>query len=133
MKRSEISGFTFVEVMTALALLAVLTVIAWGKFSKSYDQALEATMMSDLRNLATAQEIYYREHVTYADDVALVRESMNPSPKSAITITEAHARGWAAWTRMDATDQRCELYVGRDVSSPLGYASDSERIVCDSP
>jgi prepilin-type N-terminal cleavage/methylation domain-containing protein len=133
MRRNDTSGFTFVEIMTALALLAVLTVIAWGKFSKSYDEALEATMTSDLRNLATAQEIYYREHLTYADDVILVSESMNPSPKSAITVTDAHTRGWAAWTHIDATDKRCELYVGRDVSSPLGYASTAERIVCDSP
>jgi prepilin-type N-terminal cleavage/methylation domain-containing protein len=133
MRRNYISGFTFVEVMTALALLAVLTVIAWGKFSKSYDQALEATMMSDLRNLATAQEIYYREHMTYADDLTLVSDNMNPSPKSAITIADAHASGWAAWTRMDATDERCELYVGRDVSSTLGYATAPERIACDSP
>ena len=42
MRRNDTSGFTFVEIMTALALLAVLTVIAWGKFSKSYDEALEA-------------------------------------------------------------------------------------------
>jgi len=133
MKSTDTEGFTFVEIMTALALLAVLTVIAWGKFSKSYDKALEATMISDLRNLATAQEIYYREHLTYADDVALVSESMNPSPKSDITITDAHPRGWAGWTRMDATDERCELYVGRDVSSPLGYAETSERIACGSP
>jgi prepilin-type N-terminal cleavage/methylation domain-containing protein len=133
MKRSDTSGFTFVEIMTALALLAILTAIAWGKFSKSYDKALEATMMSDLRNLATAQQIYYREHMTYADDVALVTESMNPSPKSKITIADAHARGWSAYTQMDATDERCELYVGRDVSSPLGYATTSERIACDSP
>jgi prepilin-type N-terminal cleavage/methylation domain-containing protein len=133
MRRNDTSGFTFVEIMTALALLAVLTVIAWGKFSKSYDKALETTMMSDLRSLATAQEIYYRENLTYATDVILVSESMNPSPKSAITITDANARGWAAWTQMDATDERCELYVGRDVSSPLGYADTSERIVCDSP
>jgi hypothetical protein len=34
---------------------------------------------------------------------------------------------------MEATDERCELYVGRDVSSPLGYAADSERIACGSP
>lgn len=133
MRRHDTSGFTFVEIMTALALLAVLTVIAWGKFSKSYDKALEATMMSDLRNLATAQEIYYREHMTYADNVALVSKSMNPSPRSNITIDDAHARGWAAWTWMEATDRRCELYVGRDVSSPLGYTETSERIACESP
>ncbi|UCC72195.1 MAG: prepilin-type N-terminal cleavage/methylation domain-containing protein [Gemmatimonadota bacterium] len=133
MKRNDRSGFTFVEIMTALALLAVLTVIAWGKFSKSYDKALRATMMSDLRNLATAQEIYYREHLTYADDVSLVTESMTPSPKSTIVITDAHTRGWAAYNQMDATDERCELYVGRDVSSPLGYAGAAERIACDTP
>jgi prepilin-type N-terminal cleavage/methylation domain-containing protein len=133
MQRSDTNGFTFVEIMTALALLAVLTVIAWGKFSRSYDMALETTMISDLRNLATAQEVYYREHLTYTNDVALLSESMNPSPKSRITITAAHSRGWAGWAQIEATELRCELYVGHGVSSPLGYTDASERIACDSP
>ena len=133
MKRTDRRGFTFVEIMTALALLAVLTVIAWGKFSQSFDKALRTTMISDLRNLATAQEIYYREHLTYADDIALLRESMNPTPKSIIIISDSHPSGWATFAQMEQTFEQCELYVGRDVSGPLGFADTGERIACDTP
>ncbi len=130
MKHHDTTGFTFVEVLTALALLAVLAVIAWGRFSRSYEHALKATMVSDLRNLATAQELYYRLKFTYATNVSDV--DVSPSPKSTITITEATPTGWAAWNEMEGTNARCELYVG-NASPPLGYAPDSEQIACGTP
>ena len=34
---------------------------------------------------------------------------------------------------MENTDERCEIYVGWDVSAPLGYATTAERVFCDSP
>ena len=131
MKRTGKDGFTFVEVLAALALLAVLIVISWGKFNKSYENALEATLLTDLRNLATAQEIYYREHVTYTTDLAALR--ISPSPKSQITISAADARGWAAWNRIDQPPKQCEVYVGKAHSAPLGFATSSERITCGTP
>jgi len=124
-------GFTIVEIITALALLAVLTVIAWGKFNTSFDKALRATMISDLRNLAAAQEIYYREHQTYTDDLSLL--TITPSAKSRITISEAARTGWAAWAEIERTTERCELHVGSTASSPLGLTEDPERIVCGVP
>ena len=131
MRRKGKQGFTFVEVMTALALLAVLVVIAWGKFSQSYEKALRATLMSDIRNLATAQELYYRLHLYYANDISLV--DIDPSPKSTVHITEAHNLGWAGWNEIERTPEKCEIYVGKDVTSPLGLANTSEKIGCGEP
>ncbi len=131
MKRTGKQGFTFVEIMTALALLAVLIVIAWGKFNTSYEKALRATMVSDLRNLATAQELYYRIHLYYANDVSLV--DIDPSPKSDIHITEAHNLGWAGWNEIERVTEKCELYIGKSVTPALGLATTSEKIFCGGP
>jgi prepilin-type N-terminal cleavage/methylation domain-containing protein len=121
------NGFTFVEIMTVLALIAVLVVIAVAKFNKSYEKALEATMVSDLRNTMTAQELYYRLHQTYAPDISLV--DIEPSPRSTIHITESTPMGWAAWNEMQNTPDRCDLYIGNAVPTQ-SLATTSSRITC---
>ncbi len=131
MKRLDRSGFTFVEALTALALMTVLTVLVLGRFSKTREYALRATLMSDLRNLTTAQELYWRLNYAYSPSVGPL--NVNPSATSAIYITEATASGWAAWNEVEGTLFQCELYFGNGVSSPLGYAPSSERIACGTP
>lgn len=131
MKRSTGNrGFTLVEILTVLLLIAVLVTVAWSRYQRSYEKALGATMISDLRNTATAQELYHRLHLTYAHDIGLL--NIDPSPKSGITITEATARGWAGWTEIERTPERCEIFVG-DASSPLGIANRSEQVSCQRP
>lgn len=131
MERTGKRGFTFVEIMTAMALLAVLVVIAWMKFNRAHEKALRATLVSDLRNLATVEELYYRLHRAYTTDLGLL--SIDPSPRSKIYITAADAVGWAAWNEIDGTDEQCEFYVGKTHTAPLGFATTSEKIVCGVP
>lgn len=123
-------GFTFVEIMTVLALIAILVVIAVGKYNKSYEKALRATMIQDLRNTTTAQELYYRLYQTYAPNISLV--DIEPSPKSTIYITDSSPQGWSGWNEIERSPERCELYVGNS-SPPLGIATTSERIACAEP
>jgi prepilin-type N-terminal cleavage/methylation domain-containing protein len=130
MKIKDNGGFTFVEVLTVLLLIGVLVTIAWTRYDRSYEKALVATMMSDLRNAATAQELYHRLHLTYASDKDLL--DIDPSPKSTMHITEATPRGWAGWNEIERAEERCELYVG-DAASPLGIAANSERVACERP
>jgi prepilin-type N-terminal cleavage/methylation domain-containing protein len=131
MKRLDTHGFTFVELLTAMALFAILVVIAWGKFNNSYERALRVTLVSDLRNTATAQELYYRVHQTYAADMALLQASVKPSPKSTVYIADSNPMGWTGWNEIAQTDERCELWVGKNVTPALGIATTSERIYCD--
>jgi len=123
-------GFTFVEILAVILLIAVLVTLAWSRYQRSFEKALVATMISDLRNTATAQELYHRLHMTYAPNVDLL--DIDPSPNSDITITQATARGWAGWTEIERAPERCELYIG-DAVSPLGIASRSEQVSCQRP
>jgi prepilin-type N-terminal cleavage/methylation domain-containing protein len=123
-------GFTFIEIMTVLALIAVLVAIAWGRFNRSYERALEATMISDLRNLMTAQELYYRPAQTYAPDISLI--NIAPSPRSSIHITESSPMGWAAWNEIERALKKCELYIG-NATPAIGIATESARIFCAVP
>ena len=82
MRRGDANGFTIVELLTVMALIAVLVAIAWGRFNKSHEKALEVTMLSDLRNLMTGQELYYRPHQTYAPDISLVNIEFSATPSS---------------------------------------------------
>lgn len=130
MNRSDRKGFTFVEIMTVMALVAVLVLIAWGKYNSTFKhRALEATMIIDLRNLTTVQELFYELNHTYS--TSLTALEIQPSPESQISITEAGPSGWAAWNEIDGSPKRCEIFVGGDTTAPLGFATTSERIVCD--
>lgn len=130
MKLSRQGGFTYVELLTALALLAILAVIAVGRFNRSYEHALRATLVSDLRNLATAQELYFRQYSAYT--TSLVALKINPSLESQVTITEASPTGWAAWNSMERTAVQCEFYVGT-APAPIGVAPGSEQVGCGTP
>jgi len=130
MRRGDANGFTIVELLTVMALIAVLVAIAWGRFNKSHEKALEATMLSDLRNLMTGQELYYRPHQTYAPDISLV--NIEPSPRSAIHITESSPMGWAAWNEISGASKNCGVYIGNAVP-PQGFVTTSSRIFCDVP
>ncbi len=128
MRKPKRNGFTFVEIMTVLALLGVLAVIIWARYNKSYQKALEATLVSDMRNLMTAQEIYFHNYLTYAPTIDDIR--ITPSPRSSITITSADLIGYSAWNQMEGTPKRCEVYAGRTHSAPLGFAANSEQVFC---
>jgi prepilin-type N-terminal cleavage/methylation domain-containing protein len=127
MKRGDRKGFTFVEILTVMALMAVLVAIAWGRFNRSHDKALEAVMISDLRNLMTAQELYYRIAQTYAPNISLV--NIEPSPRSSIHITESTPMGWSGWNEITNATKHCEVYIG-NATPTQGIATESSRIFC---
>ncbi len=51
--KNDISGFTLVELIVVLAILAILTAIAIPTYSKMKFTSYKATVKSDVRNLAS--------------------------------------------------------------------------------
>ena len=60
-------GFTLIELMIVIAIIGILAAIAIPQFSNYRTRANNAAALSDAKNYATAQEVYYTDWSTYAD------------------------------------------------------------------
>ena len=65
MRRRRQSGFTLIELLVVVAIIGILAAIAMPQW-RYRENAFNATIVSDLRNAATAQETYFADHVTYS-------------------------------------------------------------------
>ncbi len=99
-----------------VVIIGVLAAIAIPKFANTKGKAYAASMKADLRNLATAEEAYLSDYVTYTG--TLTNLNYMVSPGNTITITAATASGWAATATNNATSQTCGVYVG-NVTPPI--------------
>lgn len=61
-KRFKQRGFTLVELLIVVIILAILAAIVVPQFGSSTEDARAATLKSDLANLRDAIELYYHQH-----------------------------------------------------------------------
>ncbi len=127
MRRSRYSGFTLIELLIVVVIIGILASIAIPKFENTKGKAYAASMRSDLRNLATAEEGYYFSHEVYTSD--LTELGFTPSSGVVVTFGEATARGWSAQTTHQLSSPlTCALFVGGAAS--LAPAVNAESITC---
>jgi prepilin-type N-terminal cleavage/methylation domain-containing protein len=59
MTKRRRNGFTLIELLIVVVIIGILAAIAIPKYANTKSKAYMASMKTDLRNLATAQESYY--------------------------------------------------------------------------
>jgi len=104
-------GFTLIELLIVVVIIGILAAIAIPKFQSTKGKANAATLKSDLRNLATAQEAYFYEKQTYTTSVA----ALNVSLSTGVTITwgTVNGAGWSAKiTHPLAYPIECAMFIG---------------------
>jgi type IV pilus assembly protein PilA len=92
-KRSD-AGFTLVELLVVVIIVGVLATLAVPRYVTTRDQAFRTAAVSDLRNIATAQEAFWRMEGGYAPDVTTLR--IETSRDVVLEITQSSLTGWAA-------------------------------------
>lgn len=61
------SGFTLIELLVVIAIIGLLTTISVIAFSRMRSQARDARRLADVKQIATALEMYYNDNGAYPD------------------------------------------------------------------
>ena len=103
-------GFTLIELLIVVVIIGVLATIAIPKFSSVRDKAFVASMKSDLKNLATQQEVYHNSN--FAFSTSFTDLGFVTSEGVTVAVNEATGDGWAATASHAGISAQCGSYHG---------------------
>lgn len=116
-------GFTLVELLIVMMLIGILAVVLWSRFGGIYEEAYRSNMISDLKTVASAQELYFAVNMRYGDMPDLT--TYTPSEGVTVTINHADHSGFAAVaTHTGAPATTCGYFTGE---VPAGSADPATR------
>ena len=101
-----INGFTLVELLIVVIILAILAAIVVPQFASTTDDAKLASVDSTLSNVRGAIDLYYQQHGAYPGSVTAV-----PSAACAGTSGTGVATGGAGATAVTAFQDQLSLYT----------------------
>ena len=129
---SNKKGFTLIELLIVVVIIGILAAIAIPKFSATREKAYFAAMKSDMKNLASQQEIYYSDTYAYTTSAT----ALTFVSSSGVTIgIAASSSGWSASATHSAlgASEGCAIYYGTATAptSPTTPGSPGE-VACTS-
>jgi len=126
-------GFTLIELLIVVVIIGILAAIAIPKFSATREKAYFAAMKSDLKNLASQQEIYYADEYSYTSSTTLL--GFVSSEGVTVSIAGISTSGWSATSTHAALGATlgCAIYYG-GAGAPTGFgvtaATVAGQMVC---
>jgi prepilin-type N-terminal cleavage/methylation domain-containing protein len=124
-------GFTLIEVLIVLVIIAILATIGVNRFWAAKDRSLQGVVQSDLRNMASAQEMYFEFNLSYASAVADLK-NYAPSLGVTVNLTYAANDGWAAnATHVSLGPTQCGYFTGNAPAAQGAPATVNGIINCN--
>jgi prepilin-type N-terminal cleavage/methylation domain-containing protein len=117
-------GFTLIELLIVVVIIGILAAIAIPKFSATREKAYFAAMKSDIKNLASQQEIYYSDNYAYTTNTT---DLAFTNSEGVTVVIAASTSGWAGSATHSAlgATEGCALYYGTATAPTVGAATPS--------
>ena len=121
MSRSR-AGFTFVEVLVAMAVFGVLSAIAVPKYRLMREKAWTASMKADLGGLRIAEESFWAENQIYSPDSTQIGWNSTSDITVQISSSDFLSGFQATASHSAMPGSQCAMYVGREtiLGTPSG-------------
>lgn len=104
-------GFTLIELLIVVVIIGILAAVAIPKFSATREKAYVASMRSDLRNLASLQELYFEQSFSFGSDLNAL--DFTGSQGVSVSVNEATGSGWSAVaTHSGVPGDACAVFHG---------------------
>lgn len=94
----------------ALGVVLALAYPGVGRAQDARLRGMAAAVRSDLRNLVTAQEAYFANHVRYATSIDSLQYQISANVE--VRLTAATPTGWSASGRYAGAEFTCVIFVG---------------------
>lgn len=135
-------GFTLVELMVVVLIIAILVAIAIPTFLGARSSAQDRAAQSDLRNALTAEKVYYVDNEAYTDvqaDLEAIEPSINWDPAAdgivitfdaavndqEVCLALASSSGETFYLKDVASGAGAGTFYGNATLNPLGCADSS--------
>ena len=123
-------GFTLIELLIVIVVIGILAAIAIPKLNVTRVRAFRNSMISDLKNLSTAQEVYHLNNYAYATSLGDLGHT--PSEGVALEVNEAGAGGWSATaTHAGVSGGQCGIFYGNAAAAGGDPATTAGVVACD--
>lgn len=103
-----------------MLIIGVLAAIAIPRFLGQKERAYIVSMRSDLRNLISAEEMYFSAGNGYAASLPLL--TYGTSAGVTVSILSADSGGWSATAMHSGTSTTCGIFFGTG-TDPMGGAA----------
>lgn len=121
------SAFSLIELLAVLVAVGVLVSIVLPRFQAYRRKAQVAAMVADLRELAAAEESYWKSVRRYTADTTVL--DLTPSPGVTLTLHGADSSGWSARATHTGDSVACSIFYGS--APPLPPAVEANVIGCE--
>ncbi len=119
-RKDNRKGFTLIELLIVVVIIGILAAIAIPKFGNTRRKAFKSAMLSDLKNLASVQEIYHADNFVYSN--VLFDLGGVESEGITLTIGESTNLGWSATaTHVGIPGESCAIFQGN--AAPVAPAT----------
>ena len=130
--RSNDDGFTLVELMVVVLIIAILLAIAIPTFLGARSKAEDRASQSNLRNALTAEKTYYVDNEAYTDNTSSNLTNIEPSltyagnagPSTVGTVYVESANTTDLFIAAKSASGKC-FYLHDSTSTGTTYGVDS--------